>query len=648
MEDAVGPPKRYRRDDPDDDENVALPLGDDQDNEEEQFEEYIPVKKRRQMEEQKRLERLGRAPATIVVDNGDTSGGPTSAAGDHQPSSDHQQQQHPADKQSLLVMKAKAIQEGHVETEEERKKREEQDIMRNIQQTKALKTYHELAKGVDHRKAINTGWKPPLKYRLLMTEEDHNKTREAFFIKTLGNNIPPAMTSYADILSGCRHRPALLKHLESQGILKPTPIQMQGLPAIFSGRDMIGIAFTGSGKTMVFTLPMILVALQEEVRMPLQRAEGPLGLVVCPSRELAKQTHEVLQGFIKILKDDGAPELRSMLCIGGMDSREQGDLVRNSGVHLVVATPGRLKDLLHRRRMTLDICRYFCLDEADRMIASHQGFEEEIREIMSYLKGQRQMVMFSATMPSQIRTFAESALNDPVEVNVSRAGASNLDIIQEIDYVKEEDKLVHLLDVLQKTAPPVLIFAENKRDVDAIHEFLLVKSVEAVAVHGSKDQEERDWAVAEFKAGRKDVLIATDVASKGLDFPGIQHVINYDMPGEIENYIHRIGRTGRRGKTGVATTFINKNTPEITLLDLKGVLKEAKQRIPPMLAALDDPFEEAEAAQAAAEASGQRGCVHCGGLGHRVSDCPKLKAETRAKMGASRDFLGGGGFSAEM
>jgi len=169
-----------------------------------------------------------------------------------------------------------------------------------------------------------------------------------------------------------------------------------------------------------------------------------------------------------------------------------------------------------------------------------------------------------------------------------------------------------------------------------------------VAVHGSKDQEERDWAVAEFKAGRKDVLIATDVASKGLDFPGIQHVINYDMPGEIENYIHRIGRTGRRGKTGVATTFINKTTPEITLLDLKGVLKEAKQRIPPMLAALDDPFEEAEAAQAAAEASGQRGCVHCGGLGHRVSDCPKLKAETRAKMGASRDFLGGGGFSAEM
>lgn len=643
MKDAAGPPKRYRQDGPDDDDDH------DQDNEEEEYEEYIPVKKRRQMEEQKRLGRLGRAPvATTDVDNDDTIGGPTLAAGDHQPSSDQQQQQLTANKQSLLVMKAKAIQEGHVETEEERKKREEQDIMRNLQQTKALKTYHELAKGVDDRKVIITGWKPPLKYRLLMTEEDHTKTREAFFIKTMGNNIPPAMTSYDDILAGCRHRPALLKHLESQGILKPTPIQMQGLPAIFAGRDIIGIAFTGSGKTMVFTLPMVLVALQEEVRMPLQRGEGPVGLVVCPSRELAKQTHEVLLGFIKVLKEDGAPELRSMLCIGGMDSREQGDLVRNSGVHLVVATPGRLKDLLHRRRMTLDICRYFCLDEADRMIASHQGFEEEIREIMSYLKGQRQMVMFSATMPSQIRTFAESALNDPVEVNVSRAGASNLDIIQEVDYVKEEDKLVHLLDVLQKTAPPVLIFAENKRDVDGIHEFLLVKGVEAVAVHGSKDQEERDWAVAEFKAGRKDVLIATDVASKGLDFPGIQHVINYDMPGEIENYIHRIGRTGRRGKTGVATTFINKNTPEITLLDLKGVLKEAKQRIPPMLAALHDPFEEAEAAQAAAEASGQRGCVHCGGLGHRVSDCPKLKAETRAKMGASRDFLGGGGFSAEM
>lgn len=312
---------------------------------------------------------------------------------------------------------------------------------------------------------------------------------------------------------------------------------------------------------------------------------------------------------------------------------------------MVVATPGRLKDLLAKRRMTLDICRYLCLDEADRMV--DLGFEDDIREILSFFKGQRQVVMFSATMPAKIKSFAESALVDPVEVNVGRAGATNLDIIQEVDYVKEEMKLVHLLECLQKTPPPVLIFAENKKDVDAIHEFLLVKGVEAVAVHGSKDQEDRIWGIDAFKAGKKDVLIATDVASKGLDFEGVQHVINYDMPGEIENYVHRIGRTGRRGKTGIATTFINKDTSESVLLDLKHLLKEAKQRIPPVLQAIYDPMEELQALEAA---SGTKGCVYCGGLGHRIADCPKLSHDTKEQGKKHQDRFGGtgGGFGAEM
>lgn len=286
-----------------------------------------------------------------------------------------------------------------------------------------------------------------------------------------------------------------------------------------------------------------------------------------------------------------------------------------------------------------------CLDEADRMV--DLGFEEDIREIMSFFKGQRQMLMFSATMPMKIKSFAESALVDPVTVNVGRAGATNLDIIQEVEYVKEEAKLVYLLECLQKTPPPVLIFAENKKDVDAIHEFLLIKGVEAVAVHGSKDQEERSWAIDQFKAGQKDVLIATDVASKGLDFEGIQHVINYDMPEEIENYVHRIGRTGRKGKTGIATTFINKNQSESILLDLKHLLREAKQRIPPVLQALEDPMEELLELEAA---SGTRGCAYCGGLGHRIADCPKLRTDTREQSRKQMDRFGSrsGGFGAEM
>lgn len=186
---------------------------------------------------------------------------------------------------------------------------------------------------------------------------------------------------------------------------------------------------------------------------------------------------------------------------------------------------------------------------------------------------------------------------------------------------------------------------ENKKDVDSIHEFLLVKGVEAVAVHGSKDQEEREWAIDSFKGGKKDVLIATDVASKGLDFAGVQHVINYDMPEEVENYVHRIGRTGRRGKTGIATTFINKNQSESVLLDLKHLLREAKQRIPPVLQALHDPMDELRELEAA---SGTRGCAYCGGLGHRIADCPKLRQDTRAQASQRKDHFGGGGFGAEM
>lgn len=235
-------------------------------------------------------------------------------------------------------------------------------------------------------------------------------------------------------------------------------------------------------------------------------------------------------------------------------------------------------------------------------------------------------------------------------VNVGRAGAANLDVIQEVEYVKEESKLTYLLECLQKTAPPVLIFCENKSDVDRAHEYLLLKGVEAVAVHGGKDQQERDEAIDAFKKGEKDVLLASDIASKGLDFADVQHVINYDMPEEIENYVHRIGRTGRCGKTGVATTFINKDVSETTLLDLKHLLREAKQRIPPLLATLVDPFEISMLVSNDKNGNKTSGCSYCGGLGHRVADCPKLAAQRKEMMnqGRQKDFFGSGGYGGEM
>ena len=454
-----------------------------------------------------------------------------------------------------------------------------------------------------------------------------------------GEDIPPPIRTFREL----KFPAPLLDALTARGIMRPTPIQIQGLPVVLSGRDMIGIAFTGSGKTLAFALPGLMVALQEEARLPLVRGEGPCVLVICPSRELARQTHDVLQGFCDALASAGLPSLRNLLCMGGIDMREQAGAL-SCGVHLCTATPGRLKDMLAKKRLSLDLCKFLCLDEADRMV--DLGFEDDIREVYSYFKGQRQTLLFSATMPLKIRKFAESALVAPIVVNVGRAGAANLDVIQEVEYVKPEAKIVYLLECLQKTPPPVLVFAENKSDVDDIHEYLLLKGVEAVAIHGGKDQEERDGAIRAFKAGAKDVLVATDVASKGLDFPNIQHVVNFDMPEAIENYVHRIGRTGRCGKTGIATTFINREQSETTLLDLKHLLKEAKQRVPPVLLALDDPLE---AMQAAAAASGAKGCAFCGGLGHRITECPKLAAFKTQQMGAvsRKDFLGSGGFGGE-
>lgn len=276
---------------------------------------------------------------------------------------------------------------------------------------------------------------------------------------------------------------SIVKHLTDKGIKNPTPIQMQGIPLVMSGRDLIGIAFTGSGKTLVFTLPLVLFALEAEMKLPYAEGEGPVGLIVCPSRELARQTYTVAKEMAESLENAGYPQVRVLLCMGGISMADQSHTLRK-GVHVVVATPGRLQDMLGKKKFSMNNCRYLCLDEADRMV--DMGFEEDVRNIMSYCKQQCQMLLFSATMPKKIKDFAKAALVKPVIVNVGRAGAASLDVIQHVEYVKQETKMVYLLECLQKTAPPVMVFAENKNDVDDIHEFLLRKGIDAAAIHGSK------------------------------------------------------------------------------------------------------------------------------------------------------------------
>lgn len=598
-------------------------------------EDYVPLAKRKKMEQESVLSKLAHRRRLMGFGGGkddgegnenyDTSEQRRDATGN---ALDDDDQQPNAAKVESLLDSANALHGAMTEAEraEQQRQGEEARILKEASkvQTNALQAASELAQGVEYKQSLPSTWTPP-RYILQQGPEVWDKIRKEWHTEVEGVHIPPPCKRFVDM----KFPPPILKVLEKKGIKKPTPIQMQGLPVALASRDMIGIAFTGSGKTLTFSLPLVMAALEEELRMPIVPGEGPIGIIMAPSRELVRQTYDVVCEFCQeISNTPGYPELRTQLVIGGESVRDQVATLQSDGIHCVVATPGRLRDILKRKAMRLDNCRFICLDEADRLL--DLGFDEELGEIMNSFDHQRQTLLFSATFPQKFQDFARDTLVRPIIVNVGRAGAANLDVIQEVEYVKDDVKIPYLLQCLQKTAPPVIIFCERKGDVDDIHEYLLLKGVEAASIHGGKEQEERNEAIQSFKAGGKDVLVATDVAAKGLDFPqSIQHVINFDMPSEIENYVHRIGRTGRCGKTGVATTFINKSCDETTLLDLKHLLKEARQRIPPVLMMLDDPRER----------NGGVGCSYCGGLGHTIVDCPKIDKNARQVASGKKDAL---------
>lgn len=292
--------------------------------------EYVPVAKRRAMEAQKILLRKGES--SILEDELEKS-----KAAEAKP--------------SLLIKASQLKRDAPEITPTEQMVQQEKEMIENLSDRKTLMSVRELAKGITYTEPLPTGWKPPLPIRR-MSKKQCDFIRKQWHIIVSGEDIPPPIKSFKDM----RFPEQILKKLKAKGIIQPTPIQVQGLPVILSGRDMIGIAFTGSGKTLVFVLPLIMMALQEEMMMPIVPGEGPFGLIVCPSRELARQTYEVVEQFLIPLREAGYPELRPLLCIGGVDMRSQLEVVKK-GVHIVVATPGRLKDLLAKKKMSLDNCR---------------------------------------------------------------------------------------------------------------------------------------------------------------------------------------------------------------------------------------------------------------------------------------------------
>ncbi|XP_069593119.1 probable ATP-dependent RNA helicase DDX17 [Ranitomeya imitator] len=368
--------------------------------------------------------------------------------------------------------------------------------------------------------------------------------------------------------------------LVDQRFKEPTPIQCQGFPLALSGRDMVGIAQTGSGKTLAYLLPAMVHINHQPY---LERGDGPICLVLAPTRELAQQVQQVADEYGK------SSRLKSTCIYGGAPKGPQiRDLER--GVEICIATPGRLIDFLEAGKTNLRRCTYLVLDEADRML--DMGFEPQIRKIVDQIRPDRQTLMWSATWPKEVRQLAEDFLRDYVQINVGNLELSaNHNILQIVDVCMENEKdhkLIQLMEeIMAEKENKTIIFVETKRRCDELTRRMRRDGWPAMCIHGDKSQQERDWVLNEFRSGKAPILIATDVASRGLDVEDVKFVINYDYPNSSEDYVHRIGRTARSTNKGTAYTFFTPGNLK-QARELVKVLQEANQTINPKLMQLVD------------------------------------------------------------
>uniref|UniRef100_A0A7N8WQC4 RNA helicase n=1 Tax=Mastacembelus armatus TaxID=205130 RepID=A0A7N8WQC4_9TELE len=368
--------------------------------------------------------------------------------------------------------------------------------------------------------------------------------------------------------------------LMQQNFKEPTAIQCQGFPVALSGKDLVGIAQTGSGKTLAYLLPAIVHINHQPY---LERGDGPICLVLAPTRELAQQVQQVAYDYGK------SSRIKSTCVYGGAPKGPQiRDLER--GVEICIATPGRLIDFLEAGKTNLRRCTYLVLDEADRML--DMGFEPQIRKIVEQIRPDRQTLMWSATWPKEVRQLAEDFLRDYIQINIGALELSaNHNILQIVDVCMETEKdhkLIQLMEeIMAEKENKTIIFVETKKRCDDLTRRMRRDGWPAMCIHGDKSQPERDWVLTEFRSGKAPILIATDVASRGLDVEDVKFVINYDYPGSSEDYVHRIGRTARSTNKGTAYTFFTPGNLR-QARDLVRVLEEARQAINPKLLQLVD------------------------------------------------------------
>ena len=356
----------------------------------------------------------------------------------------------------------------------------------------------------------------------------------------------------------------LLTALDEIGYVTPTPIQEQAIPLLIEGHDMLGCAQTGTGKTAAFSLP-ILDAMAED---PWSGKRQIRVLMLCPTRELASQIRDNVEEYARHL------DIRSMVMFGGVSQRPQVKALRQ-GIDILIATPGRLLDLIGQGHVDLSYVQFLVLDEADRML--DMGFIRDIRKILALIPEERQSLLFSATMPSSIVELSRDMLYEPVRVEVSPESTTVEAIEQSLMFVMKKDKRGLLTHLIRDESPEkVLVFSRTKHGCNRIVKQLAQDEIEALAIHGNKSQGAREKALGRFRNGSLQVLVATDVASRGIDVSDISHVINLDLPNEPEVYVHRIGRTGRAGQGGIAIAFCDENEGEY----LRGIEKIIRQEIP--------------------------------------------------------------------
>ncbi|NIK78021.1 ATP-dependent RNA helicase RhlE [Paenibacillus castaneae] len=361
-------------------------------------------------------------------------------------------------------------------------------------------------------------------------------------------------------------KPAILKALSKENYTAPTPIQEQAIPAVLAGRDLFGCAQTGTGKTAAFAVPIVQL-LSEQQSSP-QKVRRIRSLILTPTRELALQISDNIQAYSQFT------QLRSLAIVGGVSQKGQ-ERSLEQGADIIIATPGRLIDLMNQKLVDLQHVQILVLDEADRML--DMGFIRDVKKLIAKMPGKKQTLFFSATMPPEISKLVKALLVNPVKVEITPASSTVDRIKQSLYYVEKANKQSLLNDLLRDPSiVSALVFTRTKHGADRVVRGLTKVNISAQAIHGNKSQNARQNALNNFKSGATRVLVATDIAARGIDIDELSHVINFNLPNIPETYVHRIGRTGRAGLSGIAISFCE--TEEIPYL--KDIEKKIKKSIP--------------------------------------------------------------------